>query len=461
MIPSQELEQQNLLSAPPRKKTSLVDKNLFLDCVARSLARMRRHGDDAFAVVYIDLDRFNLVNDSLGHAVGGALLDEIGRKLQHLVREEDAVAHLMGDRFAVLLEKAGNLMDGAHAVRRIQQALESPTEIAGHQIVCTASIGIALVTSCNSEPEKILNDAETAMHRARTRGPGQYQVFDPDMHEQAIQQLRLESDLRGALDRNELRLEYQPIVCVGTGNVVGFEALLRWQHPERGLLYPSDLLHVAESLRLHIAINRWVLREASSQVAEWQRRCPNQPRLFVSVNMTNQYLARQELVRDITALISEYAMDASSLVLEITEDQLVEDPELAAAILADLASLGIKTWVDDFGTGYSSLSYLARFPVHALKIDRSFVMGLNTNPKCLSIIRAIISLAENMGLAVIAEGVESEEQLEVLRREQCQFVQGYYLSRPFQPEIIAWFIDKWSTLNDRRVLAEFMLKRSD
>jgi diguanylate cyclase (GGDEF)-like protein len=427
-----------------RSPMNLSNKGPLLDCIARSLARARRYRDYRFALALLDLDGFKLVNESLGHDLGDRLLEEVAKKLRASLRAVDTLVHLGGDKYGIVLENTKDIADARRAILRVQNNLQFPISVGGYEVFCSASIGIALGSPAYREPRDLLRDAATAMHRAHDRGRGSYEVFDPAMHERAVQLLRLETALHRALERNEFRLHYQPIVSIDTRKISGFEALIRWEHPELGLLYPKDFLFAAETTGLIVPISQWVLREAARQIAGWRVQFSHLPHLSVSANFTSKYFARRELIQEISAALSEYGLEASALAFEITESQIMEDPDTVSKILVEMGKLGVQVHIDDFGTGYSSLSYLTRFPVHTLKIDQSFLAGLADDPKNLSVINAIVSLGKSLGLSVIAEGVETEEHLRYLRELNCQFAQGYYFARPMNVESIAGFLKNYS-----------------
>jgi len=422
--------------------TSLPNRKSLLERAGRSLMRARRNKDYLFAVLSLDLDRFKLVNDGMGHEAGDRLLIEVGHRLEQCIRAVDSVARLGGDKYIILLDDIRHPSDAMRAAERIQTKLRLPVKLNGHEIFPGACIGIALNSHDYSRPEELLRDAEIAMYRAKQQGTGQYAIFDIAMHEDVVKLLRLESDLRRALDRNELRLHYQPIVSLETRRITGFEALVRWQHPDRGLLYPSEFLPLAEEAGLIIPISQWVLQEACQQMAKWRAEYRELRLVNVSVNLTSKFLARPDLVQDVLCVVSQNGLDPCNLGLEITENQIMGDPESLSNVLIGLKEAGIKVSIDDFGTGYSSLSYLADFPVHALKVDRSFVCKLPNNGKNASIVQAIISLAKNLRLDVVAEGVETDEQVDSLRALECSYAQGYYFARPTEAELAGWFIKR-------------------
>lgn len=419
--------------------TGLPNRALFMDRLGRALERLRRHGDEhAFAVVFLDLDRFKVINDSLGHLAGDELLTAIAHRLASCLRQIDTVARLSGDEFAILLEELGDSSRAEQVVERIHQALEAPFRIHDHEIFTAASLGVAHGHRGYERPEDVLRDADTAMYRAKSEGTSRRVVFDPGMHERAVALLHLESDLRRAVEQGEFELYYQPIVSLEDGSLDGFEALIRWRHERRGLVSPDDFLPLARETGLAPRIGWWVLREACRRLAKWRRLFPAAAGLSVSVNLDGEQLSSHELVEHVERALMETQLPAECLKLEITEGMIIENPELAAATLERLRRDGVGFYIDDFGTGYSSLSQLYRFPVDALKIDRSFVGALTVAPAGserpeqgqAAIVRTIVDLAHNLGLEARGEGVEQREQLDFLRDLGCSHAQGYYFSRP-------------------------------
>ena len=378
--------------------TDLPNRLLFLDRLGLCVSRARRNQDYLFAVLYMDLDRFKMINDSMGHALGDQLLVEVGRRLQTSLRDTDTVSRLGGDEFAVLMDDIRHANDVSRAVERVREQFLQPMNLDGREVFTTASIGIALGSANYHNAEDLLRDADTAMYRAKSAGEGRHEVFDKSMHEQAVRLLKIETDLRRAIERKELRLHYQPIMSLHSGLLAGFEALVRWQHPDLGLLSPAEFIPVAEQSHLIIALTQSVLQEACSQAKIWRAQFPPDLRFNISVNVPANYLAKPDMVKEISGLIAEYELPAEYLRLEMTESGIMEDPESASHALAQLNDLGVKTSIDDFGTGYSSLGYLANLPVHALKIERDFVSRLDVDERNSMIVRSVIALAHNLGL---------------------------------------------------------------
>ena len=410
--------------------TGLPNRSLFTDHLRVALERARQNDEYLFCVLFLDLDRFKNINDSLGHPCGDELLILVARRLEACIRQTDMVARFGGDEFAILLDGMHDSVEAMTVAEKVQQTISAPFKLHNHEAVTTASIGVALSTSNYAEAEDVIRDADTAMYRAKEHGKARYEIFDTAMHTRAVTLLRLESDFRRALENEELCVYYQPIVSVGSGELYGFEALVRWQHPERGLVLPSDFIPLAEETGLIVPLGLSVLREACHQLREWQERSVLNRYLIMSVNLSGKQLMQTDLTEKIEEVLRESHLDPWHLKLEITESVVMENPELAAVTLAKLRGLGVRLSIDDFGTGYSSLSYLNRFPVDTLKIDRSFVTTMSEADENLQIVKTIVTLAGNLGMEVIAEGVETETQLNLLRVLKCQYAQGFLFSEP-------------------------------
>ncbi len=414
--------------------TSLPNRSLFSDLLARSIGRAHRREDYAFAVLFLDMDRFKLVNDSLGHMIGDQLLIAVARRLERCVRPGDTVARLGGDEFTILLDDIDDVSDATRVADRIQRELGMPFTLKGQEVFTSASIGIALSETGYERPDDLLRDADLAMYRAKALGKARYEVFDLDMHARAVAQLQLETDLRRAVEREEFKLTYQPMVSLNSGKVTGFEALVRWHHPQRGVVMPEEFIPVAEETGVIVALGRRVLREACHQLRHWQVHYPMDPPLTVSVNLSAKQFLQADLLEQIADAIAASGIPPSTLRLEITESVIIDNAESAVTLLERLRALGVRLDLDDFGTGYSSLSYLHRFDMDALKIDGSFVRNIGDRGENSEIVRTIVALARNLLMDVIAEGVETSEQLSVLRTLDCEKVQGFLFWEPLSPE---------------------------
>ena len=430
-------EQQLVHNAYHDILTGLPNRALFLDHLSLSLARAKRHSNYLFAVLFLDLDRFKVINDSLGHMLADRSLMEVSRRLQGMLRATDTVARFGGDEFAILLDDLREISNVPRSVERIRKELQAPIHLGDREVYTSASIGVVLSSSDYSHAEDILQDADIALYQAKTQGRARYVIFDSAMRERAMRLQQVETELRQALEREELRIFYQPIVSLEHGRITGFEALLRWQHPERGIVAAGEFLPVAEETEIILPISEWILREVCGQLRIWQKEFPGDPQISVSVNLTTKYLAKADLVEEIIHLIEENEVDPRCLRLEITESQIMEDPKSISKTLLQLSEYGVQVYIDDFGTGYSSLSYLSNFRVQALKIDYSFISKLNGDDRDSAIVRAVVGLGLNLGLDVVAEGVETPDQLDFLRTVRCQYAQGYYFCRPVDKESAA------------------------
>ena len=415
--------------------TGLPNRLLLSDRLAQALARARRR-KESMAMLFMDLYNFKVVNDSLGHDVGDGLLKAVARRLRTQLRPEDTIARLGGDEFAVLLEGVASLSDATEVAERIAQILRAPFPLLeGQEKVVTSSMGISLSTpeapSGEDEQENLLlRNADTAMYRAKVNGKARYEVFDKSMHSQALERLKLESDLRRALEKGELRLYYQPKVRLKTGEVFAMEALVRWEHPEQGLILPSQIIPLAEETGLILPLGQWVLRESCRQTRRWHDQFPDISPLGVCVNLSAKEFEHHDLVEDVARNLHETELDPSTLTVEITESILMEDVPRTVAVLEEVKSLGVKLGVDDFGTGYSALSYLKRFPIDCLKIDRSIIEGLGQDSTDEAVATAAIVLAHALGAQVTAEGIMTSEQLGRLRALGCDAGQGFYFCEP-------------------------------
>jgi diguanylate cyclase (GGDEF)-like protein len=408
--------------------TGLPNRTLVLDRLTHALARSRRR-PRGLAVLFVDLDRFKVVNDSLGHSVGDEVLVRVGQRLQEAVRPGDTVARLAGDEFVVICEDVEDERDVLRVAERVAEAVAAPIPLYGRDTILTASVGIALACE-DTRAEDLLRDADVAMYRAKERGRARMEVFDQAMRTRMLRRLEIEHALRRALQEGAFTLHYQPTVHVESGRVISVEALLRWEHSEWGLVMPGEFVPLAEETGLIVPMGKWVVEEACRQMAAWRRAQPGSADVSVSVNLSARQFADPNLVEIVSAALRESGLAPSGLWLEITESVLMEEAETTVETLRALRSLGVHLSIDDFGTGYSSLSYLKRFPVDVLKIDRSFVDGLGTDPEDEAIVTAVVRLAQALDLDVVAEGVETAEQLAELRRLGCTAVQGFYFGRP-------------------------------
>ncbi|HEU4872470.1 MAG TPA: bifunctional diguanylate cyclase/phosphodiesterase [Pyrinomonadaceae bacterium] len=410
--------------------TGLPNRSLFTEHLRLALGRTHQNDGYRFCVLFLDLDRFKNINDSLGHPCGDELLILVARRLETCVRQTDVVARFGGDEFAILLDAMQDPSDAIQVAEKVLQTIAAPFKLTNHEAITTASIGVALGSPNYKEAEDIVRDADTAMYRAKDIGKARYELFDTAMHTRAVTLLRLETDLRRAIENEELCVYYQPIVRLANGELHGFEALVRWHHPERGLVSPGDFISLAEETGLILPLGLNVLRQACRQLRKWQQRSLSDRDLIISVNLSGKQLAQPDLVERIEEVLQESQLKPWHLKLEVTETVVMENPEVAAVTLAKLRALGVLLSIDDFGTGYSSLSYLNRFPLDILKIDRSFISTMNQTDENLQIVKTIVTLAGNLGMQVIAEGVETEEQLNQLRLLKCQYAQGYLFSEP-------------------------------
>lgn len=432
-------EQQLVHDAFHDALTGLPNRAWFMEQLEISLDQFRCQKKRMFAVLFLDLDRFKLINDSIGHMVGDQLLIGIANRLRHCLRPSDKVARLGGDEFTILLDSILNAGEAVEIADRVQKHLSQPFNLGGYETFTTVSIGIAFSDPHYEAPEDFLRNADTAMYQAKSLGKARYVIFDKGMHARAVHLLQLESDLRRAIDRSEFFIDYQPIVRLDTGLLMGFEALVRWQHPERGLISPDNFIAVAEETGSIVAIGQWVLLQACLQMKRWQEKHSLGSPLSISVNLSGRQFGHSNLLEQITQILDSTGLDPHSLKLEITESIVMENVESTAGTLEKLRDLGVELSIDDFGTGYSSLSYLHRLPIDTLKIDRSFVSRVGENNENKEIVRTIIMLAQNLGMGVIAEGVETREQLDVLRELGCQSIQGFLMSKPLAPGLA----EKW------------------
>jgi diguanylate cyclase (GGDEF)-like protein len=432
--------------------TGLPNRALFRDRLQHALVRSRRR-DTTLAVLFLDVDNFKVVNDSLGHEAGDELLTALAPRLVEAVRSGDTVARFGGDEFVLLCEEVADEQEALEIADRVKQCFAAPLPIAGGDHYVTASIGVAMPTAGHDGPESLVRDADAAMYQAKRRGRARFEVFDADMRASALKRLQVEAELRHALEREEMQLLYQPIIDVHSGRIVAVEALLRWHHPERGVVLPLDFIPVAEESGLIVPLGDWVLRESMRKAAHWARLTrPGENPLVVSVNLSARQMAERDLVATVGRALDETGVNPRQLALEITETVLVEDTAVAAETLHALEELGVKLVLDDFGTGYSSLGYVKRFPLSFLKIDRSFVAELGRNGRDVAIVSAIAEMARALGARVVAEGVETEEQLSGVRKLGCELAQGYLFARPLPEDEIDGLLrtDPWRVVTITR-----------
>lgn len=418
--------------------TDLPNRVQFMNHLTQAVDRATGNDYARFAVLFLDLDRFKVINDSLGHAVGDKLLVAIAEKLTACVRPGDVVARLGGDEFTILLNRSGDLGEVVGVAERLQARISEPLKIDNYEVFTTASIGIVVSSSVERSAEDFLRDADAAMYRAKEAGKARYEVFDREMHVRNMNLLQIETDLRHAVERQEFEVFYQPIVDLASGKANEFEALIRWRHPEHGLVTPDEFVHVAEETGLIIPIGKWILEEACRQTAEWQRRFNLD--LGISVNLSAKQLMHPTLTAQVRDVLFESGLAPNQLKLEVTESTVMEHSERSMNVLSELDELGVTLSTDDFGTGFSSLSYLQKFPFERLKIDRSFIRVMDDDEKSGAIVKTILMLGENLGIEVVAEGVETIDQLERLRQLGCGTGQGYLFSRPIDREAAAAFI---------------------
>ncbi len=428
------MEKQLLHDALHDSLTGLPNRALFLDRLDHELKRAKANPDYVFAVLFLDLDRFKVVNDSAGHLVGDQLLIEISRRLEKSVNFTDTVARLGGDEFTILLENIHNIKNAIAVAEKIDQALSIPFNLHGYELFTSASIGIALSSEGYDKPDEIMRDADLTMYSAKEQGRARYEIFNSTLHDRAITRLQLETDMRRGIEREEFLIYYQPISCLETGKLAGFEALARWKHPTRGIVPPGEFIPVAEETGTIIPLGTWILKQACQQMQLWHEKYPHQSSLQISVNLSGKQLREPSLLEKIDSILQETGLSGKNLKLEITESSLIENMEVATQTLLDIKSREIKLSMDDFGTGYSSLSYLHRFPVDVLKVDRSFVQDIQTNKGNYAIVKAIITLAHVLEMEVIAEGIEDTYQINQLKLLNCEYGQGYYFAKPLNQQ---------------------------
>ena len=415
--------------------TNLPNRALFTDRVEQALEHARRRSDHV-AILFLDLDNFKATNDTLGHAAGDQMLRAVAERLQAAVRPSDTAARLGGDEFAVLLEDIAHAREAIRTAERIMKVLDEPVAVHDKHLPVQASIGIAVSAPGEQHADELLRNADLAMYVAKGHGKGRYELFKPSMHSAVVERARTEEELQMAVDRQQFTVHYQPIVALATGSIVGLEALVRWKHPDRGLLKPSTFLPLAEEMGLIIPIGRRVLRQACRQARVWQVQYRTEPPVSVSVNLSARQLLHPDLITDVQEALRESGLAPGDLVLEVTEGAVMRDPEASVARLLKLKELGVRLALDDFGTAYASLGYLQRFPVDLLKIDKSLVDGLGVLPEAAPLIGAIVTMASNLDLQTVAEGIERADQLRWLRELGCRIGQGHHFSKALPTEAV-------------------------
>jgi diguanylate cyclase (GGDEF)-like protein len=440
------LEEELARDALHDQVTSLPNRQLFLERLHQAARRATRKEQHVFAVLIVDLHEFKGVNKTHGHDAGDRVLVEVARRLEQCVRGVDSVARLGGDDFAILLDGMNDVSDPTRVAHRVHQAMSLPVTVDGHQINLSTSIGMAISLTGYQDPEDLVLDAQKALMRAKAEGPGTHQMFDPVLHARAVARVRLEGRIRRAIEEEQLMLHFQPLVSLGDGTLYGFEALVRWNDPDHGLVPPADFVPVAEDTGLTVPLGWWVLRKALTNVREWNQETTKRAPLAVSVNVSSRQFAQPDFVDRVQEILEQEGIAGSQLHLEITETSLMLDLESTGRTLRRLRDADIQLHVDDFGTGYSSLSYLCRFPIHTLKIDRSFVRQMTYSGENMEVVRTIVQLARNLGHGVIAEGVETEGQLALLQNLGCDLGQGYLISRPLDPIRAAALVKKRGSL---------------
>jgi len=425
--------------------TNLANRALFRDRVLHAIERQERDAKP-IAVLFMDIDDFKTINDSLGHAAGDGLLLQVGDRLKNVLRAADTAARLGGDEFAILLEDGGEGIQAADVADRIMQMLEVPFALEGKEVFIRASVGIAVSESAGEGGEEaseaLMRNADVAMYMAKEKGKGRYQVFEPEMHDTALRRLELKADLQRALEHDEFILHYQPVIELDTGKITGVEALIRWIHPDRGIVQPLEFIPLAEETGLIVPIGRWVLREACRYAVELQGEFPMEPAFHMAVNLSARQLARPEIVDEVRDILAETGLPAPTLILEITESMVMQDMELAIERLQQLKALGVLLAIDDFGTGYSSLNYVRRFPVDILKVDKSFIDEVADGGESSALTAAVIELAGILNLKPVAEGIERADQLERLMELNCDLGQGYFFARPLDPKALRTMLEE-------------------
>ena len=434
-------EKESLHAALHDPLTGLPNKLLLLDLIDQALGRCKRHSEYMCAVVVLNLDRFHLVNDGLGHTVGDQLLNAVSERLKPCFRSVDTFARLSGDEFGFLLDDISDISDTLRVADRIQEQLAKPFQCGSEEVFTSGRMGVALSTTGYERAEDALRDATLALHRVKSGTAVRHEVFDPVMHRRAHARMELETDLRWAMEREEFRVFYQPIVSLEDGTITGLEALLRWEHPRRGLLEPSEFLSVAEQTGMIIPLGSWVLEHSCRQMRKWHDEISRDSPLFLSVNLSGKQLLWKDIAQHVGQVLEETGLDGRSLRLEMKEVAMLDDADPMLSVLSALKELNVSLDIDDFGIGYSSLRSLHRFPIDSLKIDRSFIENLHMRRESEEIVRTILALAQNIGVSVVAEGVESPEELATLKKLNCEMAQGHLFSAPLLHDQITELIE--------------------
>jgi diguanylate cyclase (GGDEF)-like protein len=438
-----EMEKQLMHDSLHDGMTGLPNRILFLDRLGQAIQSCKRRTGSTFSVLFIDIDQFKVINDSLGHLTGDQLLISIGRRMKSCLRSSDTIARFGGDEFAVLLEITGEKKSASIVVEKIQTAIQQPVKLDGHELHVTASIGLVMSIAGYDQPDDILRDADIAMYHAKASGKARFEIFDVKMRSQAFSRLETEQQLRNALGNQEFRLYYQPILSLKTNELVSFEALIRWHHPQRGILLPNEFLPIAEASGLILSIEKWVLNEACAQLRTWHDQHPCFQHLSINVNVSSRQFAQPNFIPELIKALESNKLKPEFLKLEITEGVLISNYSAANKVFTQLRDLGIQLQIDDFGSGYSSLGYLQHFPISAVKIDKSFIEGMGKGRKGTELIRAIVSMTRELEMEATAEGIETSEQLDELKSLLCNFGQGFLLSRPLDRESAEKVLAEW------------------
>jgi diguanylate cyclase (GGDEF)-like protein len=428
------VEQQLTYDSLHDAMTGLPNRVLFLDRLGQAVEYCKRRKEYTFAVLFVDIDHFKVINDSLGHLTGDQLLISAGKRMKECLRSSDTVARLGGDEFAILLEITGEKESVLRITEKLQESLKRPFKLDGHELYITASIGIVMDVTAYMHPEEALRDADIAMYQAKASGKARFETFDIKMRSHAFSRLQMEQEMRSALENGDFQLYYQPILSMSSNELVSFEALIRWIHPTRGLLLPGEFLPVAEESGLILPIDRWVLNEACAQLKKWHDHYPSLRKVSVNVNISNRQFSQPNFVDGVLDTLNTHGLNTGSLKLEITENILISNYTAANEVFTKLRDLGVRLEIDDFGSGYSALGYLQHFPISAIKIDKSFVDEIGKSRKGVELVRAIVSMARELGMEAIAEGIETDEQLSELKSLSCNFGQGFLLSRPLDKD---------------------------